>query len=143
MKEEIMSVQENSFKFTELSRDASEMVADMGSRMSLFVFGRSRLSNKKVSGHAPNNNIDHRNQNFRAQATQSRGSVVQGATWTATYAKYGRNHLGFCCDGSNGCFKCGQTGYFMRYSPKNMQGNGENIVQSSSVTPTDRADPRG
>ncbi|KAK6774037.1 hypothetical protein RDI58_029276 [Solanum bulbocastanum] len=68
------------------------MVADMRSRMSLFVFGRSRLSNKKgkaamflggmgivrliihgqqhissgptlssASGHAPCNNIDHRN----------------------------------------------------------------------------------
>ncbi|KAG5570616.1 hypothetical protein H5410_060382 [Solanum commersonii] len=194
MKQEIISVQEYNFKFTELSRDASEMVADMRSRMSLFMFGRSHLSNKKgkaamllgemdiimlmihrqqveedklkdreefqnkkaktakissrhasssASGPAPSNSIDHQNQNFRAQATQSHGSVVQGATWTAANAKCGRNHLGFCCDDSNGCFKCGMTGYFMRYSPKNMLGNGENIVQSSSTAPTNRADPRG
>lgn len=29
-------------------------------------------------------------------------------------SKCGRNHLGACRDGSNGCFKCGQRGHFMR-----------------------------
>lgn len=36
-------MQEYNIKFTQLSRYALEMVADMRSKMSLFVFGRSHL----------------------------------------------------------------------------------------------------
>ena len=39
-----MSVHEYNLNFTQLSRYASEMVADMSSRMSLFVAGLSRQS---------------------------------------------------------------------------------------------------
>jgi len=42
-----MSVHEYNLKFTQLSCYALEMVADMRSRMSLFVVGLSRLSSKK------------------------------------------------------------------------------------------------
>ncbi|KAG5595353.1 hypothetical protein H5410_036585 [Solanum commersonii] len=42
-----MSVQEYSLKFTQLSHYAPEMVANMRSRMSLFMSGLSRLSNKE------------------------------------------------------------------------------------------------
>jgi len=44
---ESMSVHEYSLKFTQLSRYASEMVADMRSRMSLYVAGLSRKSSKE------------------------------------------------------------------------------------------------
>jgi len=42
-----LSVHEYSLKFTQLSRYAPKMVADMRKRMSLFVVGLSRLSSKK------------------------------------------------------------------------------------------------
>ncbi|KAH0650238.1 hypothetical protein KY284_030150 [Solanum tuberosum] len=47
LKQESLSVQEYSLKFTQLSRYAPEMVADMRNRMSLFVAGLSRLSSKE------------------------------------------------------------------------------------------------
>ncbi|KAK4713885.1 hypothetical protein R3W88_019792 [Solanum pinnatisectum] len=48
LKQESMSVHEYSLKFTQLSHYAPEMVADMRSRMSLFVSGLSRLSSKEI-----------------------------------------------------------------------------------------------
>ncbi|KAK4713263.1 hypothetical protein R3W88_019170 [Solanum pinnatisectum] len=48
LKQEFMSVHEYNLMFTQLSRYAPEMVADMRSRMSLFVAGLSRLSSKEV-----------------------------------------------------------------------------------------------
>jgi len=47
LKPESMSVHVYSLKFTQLSRYASEMVADMRSMMSLFVAGLSRLSSNE------------------------------------------------------------------------------------------------
>ncbi|KAH0637918.1 hypothetical protein KY289_037833 [Solanum tuberosum] len=47
LKQESLSVNEYSLKFTQLSRYAPEMVADMRGRMSLFVAGLSRLSSKE------------------------------------------------------------------------------------------------
>ncbi|KAG5632222.1 hypothetical protein H5410_003939 [Solanum commersonii] len=46
---ESMSVHEYSLKFTKLSRYAPEMVADMRSRISLFVVGLPHLSSKKAT----------------------------------------------------------------------------------------------
>ncbi|KAG5631690.1 hypothetical protein H5410_003407 [Solanum commersonii] len=53
-----------------------------------------------------NDFTNENSQNFRARPTQSQGSVAQGANWTPTCAKRGRNHPGACCDGSNSCFNC-------------------------------------
>jgi len=47
LKQKSMSVHEYSLKLTQLSHYALEMVADMRSRMSLFVDGFSRLSSKE------------------------------------------------------------------------------------------------
>ena len=47
LKQESLSVHEYSLKFTQLSRYAPEMVADMRNIMSLFVVGLSRLSSKE------------------------------------------------------------------------------------------------
>jgi len=47
LKKDSLSVHEYGLKFTQLSRYAPEMVADMRSRMSLFVAGLSRLSSKE------------------------------------------------------------------------------------------------
>jgi len=50
LKQESMSVLEYSLKFTQLSRFAPEMVADMRSMMSLFVSGLSLLLSKEDKG---------------------------------------------------------------------------------------------
>ncbi|KAH0679031.1 hypothetical protein KY284_020116 [Solanum tuberosum] len=47
LKQDSLSVHEYGLKFTQLSRYAPKMVADMSSRMSLFVAGLSRLSSKE------------------------------------------------------------------------------------------------
>ncbi|KAK4729565.1 hypothetical protein R3W88_022553 [Solanum pinnatisectum] len=47
LKQIFMSVHEYSLKFTQLSCYASEMIADIRSRMSQFVAGLSRLSSKE------------------------------------------------------------------------------------------------
>lgn len=47
LKQESMSVHEYRLKFTQLSRNAPEMVADMRSMMSLFVAGLSHMSSKE------------------------------------------------------------------------------------------------
>ncbi|KAK4733570.1 hypothetical protein R3W88_007831 [Solanum pinnatisectum] len=47
LKQYYLSIHEYSLKFTQLSRYAPGMVADMRSRMSLFVAGLSRLSSKE------------------------------------------------------------------------------------------------
>uniref|UniRef100_M1DMP5 Gag-pol protein n=1 Tax=Solanum tuberosum TaxID=4113 RepID=M1DMP5_SOLTU len=70
--------------------------------------------------------------NSRAQPTQSQGNMAQWDTWTPKYAKCGRNHPGACRDGSNGYFKCGQMGHFMREFPKNSRAMGStesNLLQ--------------
>ncbi|XP_049397329.1 uncharacterized protein LOC125861485 [Solanum stenotomum] len=113
------------------------------------------LREAKKNGPAPSSSIalaprkrdKFRNQNsqkFRARPSQSQGSVVQGANWTPTCAKFGRNHPGECYDGSDGCFNCGETIHFIRECPKNRQGsgNGGNGGQSSSVALPGRAAPR-
>ncbi|XP_010317228.1 uncharacterized protein [Solanum lycopersicum] len=71
-------------------------------------------------------------------------TMAQGGSKPLACAKCGRNHSSSCRDRSAGCFKYGQNGHFMRDSTKNRYGNGNggNIVQSSSVAPPDRAAPR-
>ncbi|XP_049406113.1 uncharacterized protein LOC125869702 [Solanum stenotomum] len=70
---------------------------------------------------------------------------AQGGNWTPICSKCGSNHPSACRDGSTGCFKCGEEGHFMEECPKNRQGNGNsgNRAQSSSITPPDKAAPRG
>ncbi|KAG5605350.1 hypothetical protein H5410_026842 [Solanum commersonii] len=60
--------------------------------------------------------------------------MAQWGSKSPVCAKCGRNHSGMCHYGSNGCFKCGQNGHFMRECPKNKQGN---------VTPPDKDASRG
>ncbi|KAG5609350.1 hypothetical protein H5410_020631 [Solanum commersonii] len=148
----------------------AKVLADMRSRMSLFVAGLGRLSSKEgrasmliedmyisrlmvyvqqkgpipssASAPPPKNKSGHYGQNSRVKPTYSQGSVAQGGSMPHTYTKCGRNHSGICREGSTGCFKCGQNGYFMRECPKNRQSNGGNRAQSSSVATPDRAIPR-
>ncbi|WMV58264.1 hypothetical protein MTR67_051649 [Solanum verrucosum] len=129
------------------------MVADMRSRMSLFVVGLTRLSSKEnkpamlISSPAPRNKCEYNSQNsknFRSRPAHSQGIKAKGGTKTPACAKCGRSHSGVCCDGSTNCFKCGQNGHFMRECPKRRQsnGNGGNKAQSSSVAPPDRVASR-
>ncbi|KAH0691243.1 hypothetical protein KY285_018431 [Solanum tuberosum] len=166
------------------------MVADMRSRMSLFVAGLSHLSskegraamligdmdilwlmiyvqqvekekrmdrekfkNKRVktgneSGQQKSNaNRSSFQQKQKAPAPLSASVPAPKNKWGSkphTCAKCGKNHSGICCEGSTGCFKCGQSGHFMRECPKRKQGsgNGGNRAQSSSVAPPDRTAPR-
>ncbi|WMV34232.1 hypothetical protein MTR67_027617 [Solanum verrucosum] len=146
------------------------MVKDMRSKLILFVAGLGYLSSKEgratmlirdmdisrlmkqkgpglssASAPAHKNKCEYNNQNFRAKPAFSQGSVAQGGSKPLACAKCGRNHLGICREGSTGCFKCRQTGHFMRDCPKNKQGNGNegNKSQSSSVAPPDWASPSG
>ncbi|XP_069143364.1 uncharacterized protein [Solanum lycopersicum] len=119
--------------------------------------GGSSLPQFQISkGHAPSSasTPDHRNrgeysvhklQNFKARPTQSQGSVVKGGTKPPSCAKCDSNQSSICHEGSAGCFKWGQTGHFMRESikSKNNDGNGGNRAHSSSISPIDRATPRG
>uniref|UniRef100_M1D8M1 Gag-pol protein n=1 Tax=Solanum tuberosum TaxID=4113 RepID=M1D8M1_SOLTU len=61
----------------------------------------------------------HNNQNYRAKPSYSQGIVAQWGSKPPTCAKCGSNHSGICREGSIGCFKCGQTGHFMRECQKN------------------------
>ncbi|KAG5630674.1 hypothetical protein H5410_002391 [Solanum commersonii] len=58
--------------------------------------------------------------------------VLTSCFYTCVGAKCGRNHPRACHDGSNVCFKCGQTCHFMREYPNNRHGNdnGGNKPQS-------------
>ncbi|KAH0776360.1 hypothetical protein KY290_007771 [Solanum tuberosum] len=169
-KQDSLSVHKYGLKFTQLSRYAPEMVADMRSRMSLFVAGLPRLSSKEgraamligdmdisrlmvyvqqVEEEKLRDREEFRNKksmtDFKARPAQSPGSVAQGGSLTPACARCGRTHLGKCRDGQTGCFKCGQEGHFMKECPKNRQGNGNlgNRAQSSLVAPPDRTTPRG
>ena len=90
------------------------------------------------------NKGEYNNQCFIFKPTFSQCTMAQGGSKPLACAKCGRNHSSSCRDRSAGCFKYGQNGHFMRDSTKNRYGNGNggNIVQSSSVAPPDRAAPR-
>ncbi|KAH0712585.1 hypothetical protein KY289_008544 [Solanum tuberosum] len=111
---------------------------------------REEFKNKRAkneSGHtpAPKNKGEYNNQNFRAKPIYSQGSVAQRGSKPPACAKCGRNYLGICREGSTGCFKCGQSGHFMRECPKSKQGsgNGGNRAQAFSIAPQDRTAPSG
>ncbi|KAG5572887.1 hypothetical protein H5410_062653 [Solanum commersonii] len=96
-----------------------------------------------ASALAPRNKGEYNSQNsqhFRVRPSQSHGSVAQGGNWASACAKYSRNDPNKCHDGFTSCFKCGQKGHFMKESPQNRQGNGNqgNRAQSSSVSLPDR-----
>ncbi|KAH0765295.1 hypothetical protein KY285_001166 [Solanum tuberosum] len=148
LKEESMSVNEYSLKFTQLFRYASEMVADMRSKMSLFVAGLSHLSNRekfrnkraKTENESEQQKSNANRSYFQqkqkgpvpssssAPAPSNKGSVAQGGSKTPACAKCGRSHSGVCRDGSTDFFKFGQNGHFMKECPKNRQGNGNGAI---------------
>ncbi|WMV24848.1 hypothetical protein MTR67_018233 [Solanum verrucosum] len=128
----------------------------MTSKMSLFVVGFPRLSNKEskkgpapssASAPAPRNKCEYnsqKSQKFRARPAHSQGSEAQGDTKTPACAKCARSHSRMCHDDSTSCFRCGQNGHFMRECPKSRHSNdnGGNKAQSSSAAPLDRAASR-
>ncbi|XP_049364745.1 uncharacterized protein LOC125829577 [Solanum verrucosum] len=157
LKQDSLSVHEYRLKFTQLSRYASEMVADMRSRMSLFVAGLSRLSSKEGKATMLISDMDIARLIVYVQQQKQKGPAPSFASTPAPKIKgeyNGQNSQNFrakpahsqgkCRDGSTSCFKYGQEGHFMKECPKNRQGNKNhgNRGQSSSVAPPDRAAPR-
>ncbi|KAG5594691.1 hypothetical protein H5410_035923, partial [Solanum commersonii] len=116
---EYMRVQEYNLKFTQQSHYAPEMVADMRSRMILFVSGLSRLSSKKgkatiLIGDMDIDRLTIHVQHQRsfvagpslasactkgAQGSQSLGSVVQGFARNLLCGKCGELYPKECCVG--------------------------------------------
>ncbi|KAH0706534.1 hypothetical protein KY285_012312 [Solanum tuberosum] len=180
------SVHEYGLKFTQLSRYVPEMVANMRSRMSLFVVGLSRLSSKdgresmligdmdisrlmvyvqQVEEEKLRDRKEFRNKKAKTgnESEQQKGSVNRSsfqqkqkvhvlssssAPAPKNKGEYnGQNSQNFRARPaqSQGCFKCGQEGHFMKECPKNRQGSGNqgNRAQSSSFAPPNRAATRG
>ncbi|XP_015078138.1 uncharacterized protein LOC107021936 [Solanum pennellii] len=101
----------------------------------------SRPQLQKSTGHEPSTASAHVPKNGR----EHRGHNSQHFKVRPAISRCGRIHPGKCHDGYTGCFNCGQEGYFMRECPNNKEG-GEtpgNSAQSSSVSPPNRAAPRG
>ncbi|WMV50630.1 hypothetical protein MTR67_044015 [Solanum verrucosum] len=103
----------------------------------------------KIIAPAPKIRSDFRSkksQNSRARPTQFQGTVAQRTNWIPTCAKCGKNHPGECCDGSNGCFKCGQIGNVMRECPKNKKVMALHIhptVNKDFINPTQISTMKG
>ncbi|KAH0724869.1 hypothetical protein KY284_000734 [Solanum tuberosum] len=185
LKKDSLIVHEYGLKFTQLSRYATEMVANMKSRMSLFVVGSSRLSSEEgkvamligdmdisrlmvyvqqVEEEKLRDREEFRNKkaktgneywqqrgNVNRSSFQQRqkGSVPSSASAPAprNRGEYnGQNSQNFRTKPtqSQGCFKCGQEGHFLKECPKNRQGSGNqgNRAQSSLVAPPDKVAPR-
>ncbi|KAH0636311.1 hypothetical protein KY290_036738 [Solanum tuberosum] len=152
---ESMSIHEYNLKFTQLSHYALDMVADMRSRMSLFVAGLSRLSSKegKVDEDNLRDREDFRNKNAKTSGNEY-GQQKSNANWpsfqhkqkgpttTSSSAPAPRNRVwkeapGACGDCSTGSFKCVQEGHFMKECPKHRRGSGNRDPRASLslVTP--------
>ena len=71
-------------------------------------------------------------QKGREPGSKSQGSVSGTKTYP-TFPKYGKNHLGECLAGKEGCFECGQSGHRLRDSPsRQVQKGGNGRAQSTT-----------
>ncbi|KAH0644637.1 hypothetical protein KY284_032521 [Solanum tuberosum] len=155
-----MSVHKYSLKFTQLSRYAPEMIADMRSRMSVFVDGLYRLSSKEGKEamligdmdiarliihvqHVEEDNLRDKEE-FRGKKAMTRNESGQQKS-NANRSSFQQKHKGHAPSSSSAPAPRNREGHFMKECPKNRQGNGNqgNRAQSSSVVPPDRAASRG
>lgn len=98
-----------------------------------------------MSAPSPKNKSKYNSQNFRVKSAYFQDNMAKRDSKPPACVKCGRNYLGICHEGFISCFKCDQTGHFLRECPENLQGSGNRSdrVQSSPVTPTNRTAPRG
>ncbi|XP_070034402.1 uncharacterized protein [Nicotiana tomentosiformis] len=89
-------------------------------------------------------NFSHRESREGAVGSQSQTSVGYRGLEYPTCNTCGKKHLGVCRLGTNGCFGCGQQGYFLRDYPSEGQNNGGNVAQSTnSIAPHNSQAPQG
>ncbi|XP_069151929.1 uncharacterized protein [Solanum lycopersicum] len=83
-------------------------------------------------------------QRVRAPGSKSQGSVSSNKTYP-TCSKCGKNHLGECLTGKEGCFGCGQSGQKMGdYPSRQGQAGGNGRAQyTTSSTPISRPTHQG
>ncbi|XP_049372832.1 uncharacterized protein LOC125837803 [Solanum verrucosum] len=73
-------------------------------------------------------------QNGRTSGSKSQGSASGNKTFP-TCPKCGKNHLGDCLAGKEGCFGCGQSGHRLKNFLSSRYGQGGNNNRAQSTTP--------
>ncbi|KAK4724175.1 hypothetical protein R3W88_026954 [Solanum pinnatisectum] len=103
-----------------------------------------QVEGDKLREHAKDNK-KARTGNYEALGSKSQGSVSGTRTYP-TCPKCGKNHLGKCLTGKEGCFGCGQTGHRLRDCPSSNQsqeGNNCRAQSTTSAAPTGRPTQQG
>ncbi|XP_049363602.1 uncharacterized protein LOC125828327 [Solanum verrucosum] len=159
LKKESISLHEYNLKFTQLSRYASEMVADMRSIKSLFVSGFSRLPIKedkvamligdmdiaRLMIHVQKVKEDKLSdrEEFRSKKAKIIGNESGQQKNNANRSSFQQKSSG-PAPSSASAPELKNRGHFMGARPKNKKGsgNGGNRAQSSSVDPSNRVATR-
>ncbi|KAH0765418.1 hypothetical protein KY285_001289 [Solanum tuberosum] len=139
---ELMSVHEYSLKFTQLSRYALDMVADMRSRMSLFVAGLSRLSSNESKAAMLIGDMDIVRLMIHVQQ-KHKGTALSSANAPAPRNKGENNSQNLQNFRARPAQSQGSVAQGGNWTPRCAKCGRNHPAQSSSVAPPNRVAPRG